>query len=142
MYMKSQEKWSMWNVIVATRRVTMRTSVQAQGQQRLFKVRKVKEPVPEKTAEEPKSLHQIYVCFSDLTAEDNYPFIRYWIKFYGNRRSEDRTESDGIEVRIFVDIGANVNIMSRRQFVSFLDVNLDLDYRRCIWRLRSQVGGW
>ena len=27
--------------------------------------------------------------FSDLTAEDNDFCIRYWIKVYGNRRSED-----------------------------------------------------
>ena len=31
-------------------------------------------------------------------------------------------------MRVFVDTGSNVNTMSRRQFVAFLDENLDLEY--------------
>ena len=49
-----------------------------------FKVRKMEEPVAEKAVEEPKSIRQIRIRFSDLTAEENDPFIRYWIKVYGN----------------------------------------------------------
>ena len=49
---------------------------------RTFKVRKVEEPVADKAVEEPKSIRQIRIRFSDLTAEDNDPFIRYWIKVY------------------------------------------------------------
>ena len=57
------------------------------------------EPVLEKVAEDPKSIHQILIRFSNRTAEDNDPFIRYWIKVYGNRRSEDGSEFEGKDVR-------------------------------------------
>jgi hypothetical protein len=33
--------------------------------------------------------------FLDFNAEDNDPFIKYWIKVYGNQRSGDLTESEG-----------------------------------------------
>ena len=42
-----------------------------------FKVRKVEEPVADKAVEEPKSIRQIRIRFSDLAADDNDPFIRY-----------------------------------------------------------------
>ena len=67
-----------------------------------FKVRKVEELVADKAVEEPKSIR-----FSDFTAEDNDSFIKYWIKVYGNRRSEN--EFLGKDVQVFVDTGANVN---------------------------------
>jgi len=89
-----------------------------------FKVRKVEEPVSEKAVEEPKSLRQIIIRFSDLTAEDNDPFIRYWIKVYRKRRFEDGADSGGKDVRVFVDTASNVSIMSKRQFIAFLDANL------------------
>ena len=50
-----------------------------------FKVRKEEEPVADKAVEETKSIHQISILFSDLTAEENDPFIRYRIQVYGNR---------------------------------------------------------
>ena len=81
----------------------------------------------DKVAEESKSVHRILIRLSDLTADDNDPFIRYWIKVYGNQKSEDGRESERKDVRVFVDTGANVNTMSRRQFVAFLDSNLDLE---------------
>ena len=51
-----------------------------------FKVRnEEEEPVADKAVEETKSIHQISILFSDLTAEENDSFIRYRIKVYGNR---------------------------------------------------------
>ena len=47
---------------------------------------------------------------------------------YGNLRLEDGRKSEGKDVRVFVDTGANVNSTFRRQFVAFLDENLDLEY--------------
>ena len=81
----------------------------------------------EKNMNEPKSICQIRVRFLDLNAENNDPFIRYWIIVYGNRKSEVGTDSEGKDVRVFLDTGANVDIMSRRQFLTFLDANFDLD---------------
>ena len=66
-----------------------------------FKVRKVEKPVADKAVEDPKSIRQIRIRFSDLTAEDNDPFIRYWMV---------------------------LNTMSRSQSIAFLDVNVDFDY--------------
>jgi len=73
-----------------------------------FKVRKVEEPVADKAVEEPKSIRQIRIRFSDLTAEDNdpYPLIRYWIKMYGNRGLGNGVNEEGKDVRVFVDTGA------------------------------------
>jgi hypothetical protein len=87
----------------------------------------VEESLHNKVAEEPKSICRIRIPFSDLTAEDYDPFIGYWIKVYGNRRSEDGSESEGKDVRV-LDTCANVNTMSRRRFVAFLYANLDLEY--------------
>ena len=56
-------------------------------------------------------------------------------KVYGNRKSEDGVYSKGKDVRVFVDTGANLNSMSRRQFLAFLDANLDLDY------IKGPIGG-
>ena len=87
----------------------------------------------DKAVDEPKSIRQIRIRFSDLTAEDNDPFIRYWIKVYGNRGLGNGVDAEGIEktprkgVRVFVDTGANVNTMSRSQLVTFLDANVDFD---------------
>ena len=53
---------------------------------------KVEEPV-----EEPKPIRQIRIRFSDLTAEDNDPFIRYWIKVYGNRGLGNGVDAEGNE---------------------------------------------
>ena len=39
--------------------------------------------------------------------------------------SEDGTEAEGKDVRVFVDTGENVNTMSRRQFIAYLDANLE-----------------
>ena len=64
--------------------------------------------------EEPKSIRQIRIRFSNLTAEENDPFIRYWIKVNGNRGLGHGVDADGKDVRVFVDTGANVNTMSRR----------------------------
>ena len=50
-----------------------------------FKVRKVEEPVADKAVDELKSIRQFSIRFSDLTTEDNDPFIRYLIKVIGNR---------------------------------------------------------
>ena len=72
-----------------------------------FKVRKVEEP--DKAVEEPKSIRRIRIRFSDLTAEDNDPFIRYWIKVYGNRGLGNGVDAEGKDVRVFVDTGANVS---------------------------------
>jgi len=56
-----------------------------------LKVRKVEESVADKDVEESKSIRQICIRFSDLTTEDNHPFVRYWIKVYGNRGLGDRS---------------------------------------------------
>ena len=47
---------------------------------------------------------------------------------YGNRKSEGWATSEGKDVRFFVDNGANVNTISRRQFIALLDENFDLEY--------------
>ena len=57
----------------------------------------------EKAVEDPKSIHQIRIRFSDLNAERNDSFISYWIKVYVNGKSEDGTCSEGNDVRVFVD---------------------------------------
>ena len=44
---------------------------------------------------------------------------------------EDRRMGEnlrGKDMRVFVDTGTNVITISRRQFVAFLDANLDLEY--------------
>ena len=51
----------------------------------VFKVRKMEESVADKAVDEPKSIRQISIRFSDLTMDEKDPFIRYWIKVYGNR---------------------------------------------------------
>jgi len=89
-----------------------------------FKVRKMEEPEAEKAVEE---IRLIRIRFSDLTMEENDPFIRYWINFYGNRRLGNGVDAEGKDVRVFVDTGANVNTMSRSQLVVFLDANVDFD---------------
>ena len=38
-----------------------------------------------------------------------------------------RTESDEKYMQVFVGTGANVNTMSRTQFIAFLDTNLDMN---------------
>jgi hypothetical protein len=68
--------------------------------------------------------------------EENDPFIRYWIKVYGNRGLGNGVDAEGKDVRVFVDTGANVNTMSRSQIVAFLDANVDFDY------LEGPFGGW
>ena len=67
------------------------SEVKPKDSKRTFKVRKVEEPVLDKVTEEAKSIR---IRFSDLTAEGNDPFIRYWIRVYGNRKSEDGSESE------------------------------------------------
>jgi hypothetical protein len=94
----------------------------------VFKVRKMEESVVDKAVEEPKSIRQIRIRFSDLTMEDNDPFIRYWIKVYGNQGLGNGADAEGKDVRVFVDTGANVNTMSRRQFMAFFDWNMDFEY--------------
>ena len=47
---------------------------------------------------------------------------------YENRTSEDGTDSEVKDVRVFVDTGANVNTMSIRQFLAFMNANIDQDY--------------
>ena len=37
-------------------------------------------------------------------------------------------KAEGKDVWVFVDTGANVNMMSRSQLIAFLDVNVDFDY--------------
>ena len=101
-----------------------------------FKVRKVEEPLADKAVEEPKSIHQIRIRFSDLTAEDNDPFIRYWIKVYGNRGLGNGIDAEGKDVRVFFDTGANVNTMSRSQLIAFLGGNEDFD---CV---KGPFGDW
>ena len=49
----------------------------------------------DKAVEKTKSIRQIRIHFSDLTTEDNDPFIRYWIKVYGNRGLGNRIEAEG-----------------------------------------------
>ena len=66
--------------------------------------------------------------FVSRNAENNDTFIKYWIKVYWNRKSKYRTDSDGNDVRVFVDTGTNLNTLSRRQFIAFLDENLHLEY--------------
>ena len=56
-------------------------------------------------------------------------------KVYGNRKSEDGAFMKGKDMRVFVDTGANVNSMSRRQFLAFLDANLDPDF------IKGPMGG-
>ena len=77
-----------------------------------FKVRKMEEPVAEKAVEEPKSIRQTRIRFSDLTAEENDPFIRYWINVYGNRGLGHGVDAEGKDVRVFVVTRANFNTMS------------------------------
>ena len=40
----------------------------------------------------------------------------------------DGNDSEGKDARDFVDIGANVNTMSIRKFIPFLDEKLNLDF--------------
>ena len=121
--------WRMWSLIAATRRATMTISVQkpssrtAKGLSR-WRSRKVKKPVADKAVEELKSISQIRIRFSDLTTEENDPFIRYWIRLYGNWGLGDGIEeAEGNDVRVYMDTGANVNTMSRSQLIAFLDAN-------------------
>ena len=102
----------------------------------VFKVRKKEEPVADKAVDEPKSIRQIRIRFSDLTMEEKDPFIRYWIKVYGNRGLGNGIDAEGKDVRVFVDTGANVNTMSRRQLIAFLDCYVDFEY------IEGPFGDW
>ena len=51
------------------------------------------------------------------------------LKYMGIENAEDGRDAEENDVWLFIDTGANVNTtMSRRQFIAFLDENLDLDY--------------
>ena len=85
----------MWSVTDATRMVTMRISdpeTKPKDSKGTFKVRKVEEPVADKAVEKPKSTRQIRIRVSNLTAEDNDPFIRCRKKFMG---IEDWVDAEG-----------------------------------------------
>ena len=55
----------------------------------------MEELLADKAVEEPKSIRESRIHFSDLTAEDNDPFIRYWIKVYGNRGLGNGVDAEG-----------------------------------------------
>ena len=85
--------WRIWSVIAIKKGHYANKCPEANPKDSLgiFKVRKVEELVSHKAVDELKSIHQIRVRFSDINAENNDPFIRYWIKVYGNGKPEDGT---------------------------------------------------
>ena len=93
-------------------------------------LRKVEDPVTEKESEDPKLIRQIHILrlihirFSDLTIDDNDPFVRYWIKVYKNQRSGDGIDFEG-KMRESL---STLELMQIQQLTEFLDANLDLEY--------------
>ena len=62
-------------------------------------VQKVEEPLSDKDVDDSKSIRQIRIRYSNIiNAEKNDPFIKYWIKVYGNRKSEDGRDAEGNDV--------------------------------------------
>ena len=102
----------MWCVTVATRRGPQCEKVprsQAHGHKRDFQGQKVEKPVPEKAVEEPKSIRRICIRFSDLTTEENYSFIRYWIKFMG---IDDRRTGQGLTKKMCESLWKTVQTLT------------------------------
>ena len=112
----------MWSVIAVTRKGIMQITVQKPSPRTskgLSKVRKIEEPVADKAVEEPKSIRQIRIRFSDLTAD---PFIKYRIKVYGYRISEEASESEEKDMRSWIRAQTSIRCLEDNSLYSWMTI--------------------
>ena len=89
---------------------------------------------------EAKSIRQIgRIRYSDLNAEREDPFLRYWIIFSNLGQLRIGAHNEGHLAKIFVDTGANCNTI-RRKFYRTLVVNCA--YSRSLKKFIDQSGRW
>ena len=118
------------------------TEIKAKDAKGSFKVRKVDDSSVKEDGEA-KVIRQIRIRYSDLNAEREDPFMRYWIILsnLGQVRIGDHNERH--LSKIFVDTGANCNTISRKFYRTLVDQRFEVcAYSKTLRRFIDQSGRW